>query len=219
MNNRDYKKFAPDCYYHIVNRGNGKQDIFLDDEDSKFFIFRLRENLFPTDFRKSHPIHSRLNGRWQYIRKALPDGAFTLLCYCLMPNHFHLLIRQNALVNINKLISKVCTSYSKYFNKKYERVGHVLQDKFKAVLVASDAQLLWVSAYIHQNPQVAGLVSKLNDYAWSSYPDYAGLRSGSLCEKSILISMAGGAVQYKKFVDESYEKIKERKDIEHLLLD
>lgn len=219
MNFRDYKKFAPNCYYHIFNRGNGKQDIFFDDEDRKFFILRLRENLFPTQFRETHPVKSRINGRWQYKRKTLPDGAFTLLCYCLMPNHFHLLIRQNALVNINKLISKVCTSYSKYFNKKYEKVGHVLQDKFKAVLVVSDPQLLWVSAYIHQNPQVAGLVSKLQDFVWSSYPDYAGIRNGSLCDLTMLISMVGGTEQYKKFVGESYEKIKERKDIEHLLLD
>jgi GT2 family glycosyltransferase len=118
------------------------------------------------------------------------------------------------------LLAKISTSYSKYFNKKYERVGHTFQDAFKAVLVVSDAQLLWLSAYIHQNPNVGGLVTKLSDYPWSSYLDYAGTRNGTLVDKSFLLQMFGGSIKnYEKFVLESFSKIYERKDLEHLLLD
>jgi hypothetical protein len=116
-------------------------------------------------------------------------------------------------------MAKVCTSYSKYFNKKYNLVGHIFQDQFKAVLVDSDSYFLWLSAYIHQNPKVAGLVSDLHNYPWSSYLDYAGLRNGQLSDKTILLGMmpAGGA--YSVFVENSFEYIKARKDFEHLLLD
>jgi putative transposase len=136
-----------------------------------------------------------------------------------MPNHFHLEIRQNADIPISKLIAKVCTSYGKYFNKKYEKVGGLFQDAFKAVHIESDSQLLWLSAYIHNNPKVAGLIENLKDYQWSSYPDYAGLRQGTLCDKNFILKQFANVDAYKKFVDDAFEKIKERKDLEHLFLD
>ena len=225
MNYRDYKQFAPNCFFHIYNRGVGKQDIFLDNEDKKFFLHRLKENLFPELEIQKTAIWELPDGRLlgnshtPYVRKTLPANSFSLHAYCLMPNHFHLLIRQLTTVSVSKLISKVCTSYSKYFNKKYERVGHVFQDKFKSVLVTTDAQLLWLSAYIHQNPAVADLVKSLNDYPWSSYLDYANSQKETLCNKDFIIKMVGSCEFYKKFVEDSFEKIKSRKDIEHLLLD
>jgi putative transposase len=221
VKNRDYKNFAENCYFHIYNRGNGKQEVFLDDEDRKFFLFRLKENLFP----KSP--EDRLLGdgflvaeaHTPYIRKTLPPNSFSLLAYCLMPNHFHFLIRQNTVLPVSKLISKVFTSYSKYFNAKYERVGHVFQDRFKAVLVVNDSQLTWLTAYIHQNPKVGGLVTNLRDYQWSSYLDYIGIRNGTLCDKSFILKMFTSSIEYEKFVEVSYGAIKQRKDIELLLLD
>jgi putative transposase len=222
MNYRDYKQFAQDGYYHIYNRGNGKQDIFLDDEDRKFFLFRMKEYLHPlkTVFPEDGLQGDRVaESHTPYIRKELPPQSFSLLCYVLMPNHFHLLIRQLGQIPISKLIAKVCTSYSKYFNKKYERLGHLFQDKFKAVRIGSDAQLLWLSAYIHNNPLTAGLVKDLAKYPWSSYPDYVGLRQGTLCDKDFIIKMVESPEAYKKFAAEAGIRIKERKDLEQLLLD
>lgn len=205
MNYRDYKQFGAAGYYHVYNRGNNKQDIFLDDEDRKCFLFRMREALYP-EF-----VTSR--------RKPLPEGAFTLLAYCLMPNHFHLLIRQNLSTPISQLIKKVCTGYSKYFNKKHERVGHVFQDQFKAIGISNDSYLLWVSAYIHQNPKVGGLAESLPEYPWSSYRDYLGLRSGKLCSTDLILGMVKNTQEYEKFVDDFFEKIKVKKDIQSLLLE
>ncbi len=178
MRYRDYKNFASGQCYHLYNRGEGKQDIFLDDDDRRFFLMRLKEYLWPDKVQTKPSIGG-------YIRKPLPPGSFNLLAYCLMPNHFHLLIKQLTNLSISKLIARVCTSYSVYFNKKYERVGHVFQDQYKAVLVEHDSYLTWLSAYIHENPKVAGLVSNLEDYTWSSYKDYLGLRQGTLCNKNL----------------------------------
>ncbi len=228
MNYRDYKHFAQNNFYHLYNRGNGRQDVFLDDEDRKFFLFRLKENLFPLKavFRGLPPEDCLQGGasivaesHTPYGRKILPPNSFTLFCYCLMPNHFHFLIRQNTELSISKLVGKVFTSYSKYFNAKYEQVGHVFQDRIKAVLVENDPQLLWLSAYIHNNPLTAGLVKDLTDYPWSSYPDYLGLRQGTLCEKDFIIKMVGSPELYKKFVADAAIKIKERKDLLQFLLD
>lgn len=111
MGNRDYKNFGAGEYYHIYNRGNGKQDIFLSQDDFNFFILKLNQNLFPIIYKQ------------RYFRSPpLPENCFSLICYCLMPNHFHLLIRQNKEITTSKLILRVCTSYSKYFNKKYDKV-------------------------------------------------------------------------------------------------
>ena len=220
MKNRDNRNFAKNGFYHIYNRGNAKQNVFLDDEDRSFFLYRLKENLprlAEGALLQGASLVAEPSGR--YIRKTLPPGCFSLLSYCLMPNHFHFLIRQNTELSISKLIGKVFTSYSKYFNAKYDRVGHVFQDRFKAVLIETDSQLLWVSAYIHQNPKVAGLVEDLVNYKWSSYPDYLGLRNGTLCEKKFLLGMLAGVASYKQFVEDSYHLIHNRKEIEYLLLD
>jgi putative transposase len=154
-----------------------------------------------------------------YVRKILPAGSFTLLSYCLMPNHFHLEIRQNGNVPISKLISKVCTSYGKYFNKKYGNMGGLFQDAFKAVSINSDSQLLWLSAYTHNNPRVARLVTDLKNYSWSSYLDYTGLRQGTLRDKNFILSQFKNTDEYINFVKEAESKIKVMKDIQGCLLD
>ena len=226
MNNRDYKEFAPGSYYHVFNRGNGKQNIFLDNNDYEFFLLRLRENLFPkhaiplkTVFKGIQGIEAGSKSHTVYARKLLPENSFDLVSYCLMPNHYHFLIKQNSDISVAKLISKVCTSYSKVFNKKYEKVGHLFQDKFRAVLVDSNEYLVWLSAYIHGNPKVAGLVKDLIDYPWSSYNAYLDNRKDNLCKKDIVLSQFDKISDYKKFVDEAISLIFEKKELENMLLD
>jgi hypothetical protein len=136
-----------------------------------------------------------------------------------MLNHFHLLVRQNSKLPTTKLLAKVSTSYSKYFNKKYNHVGGVFQDQYKAVLVDNDSYLLWVSAYIHQNPKVAGLVTDLRDYPYSSYLEYLDQRQKTLADKSLILNMAGGSAGYERFVVSALDHLKQRKELESLLLD
>lgn len=220
MNNRDYKVFRPENYYHVYNRGVGKIDIFRDDQDFRFFLSRLEENLFPGSLPDGAHQGIIRKAHTPYIRKSLPKDAFSLINYCLMPNHFHFLIRQDTDLPISKLLLKVCGGYSKYFNIKYDRVGSLFQDQFKAVWVDSDSYLVWLSAYIHQNPKVAGLVTNVEDYNWSSYPDYIGIRQGNLIDKTLIIGMfKDNPKAYKNFVEESLNKIQQRKDLSDLFLD
>jgi hypothetical protein len=137
-----------------------------------------------------------------------------------MPNHFHLIIKQLGDVSISKLISKICTSYSKNFNKKYNPIGSLFQDSFKAILIDNDNYLLWLSAYIHQNPKVASLVKNSSYWQWSSYPDFIGIRNGVLCQKGIIMDRFKNINEYKNFVESSFEIIKNKKgELEDLFMD
>lgn len=215
MNNRDYKIFAEGEIFHIYNRGVGKMDIFESPDDYSFFLYRMKENLSPELVSKER----RAPSPGGYVRKLLPSGSFTLLAYCLMPNHFHLVIRQNTTLPISTFMLKLCGGYSKNFNATRDRVGSVFQDQFKSVLVDSDEYLRWISAYVHSNPKVAGLVTDLKDYPWSSYVDYVGQRNGVLCKKDVIINSFKDITEYVEFVESAGEIIKERKDMDHLFLD
>ena len=184
MNSRDYKFFRPGHYYHIYNRGDNRELVFKEDADYFNFIKRMKMVLGLTPV-----INSGLRIR------PVPPGSFTILCYCLMPNHFHFLIRQNTELPIGELINKVITSYAKYFNSKYKRVGNLFQDTFKAKEIDTDSYLTYVTAYIHNNP------SDPLSYAYSSLPEFLGTRNGRLCQpKFILNYFQNNSEEYKKFV-------------------
>lgn len=176
MNNRDYKQFSRDTISHIYNRGNNKEKIFFDEQDYKAFLFRLGLALsFSEKELNEVPLLAM-----PYSRIRITAGNkqnFKLHSFCLMPNHFHLIIEQIEEVSVSNLISKLSTSYSKYINNKYKKIGHVFQDKFKAVLIDTDSQLMWTSAYIHMNPVKDGLVREPENYKWSSYLDYINERN------------------------------------------
>ncbi len=197
MNTRDYKQFSPGCCYHIYNRSNDKRDIFLDDDDYGMFMLRLKQNLFPESYEK-------------HRTPPLPTGSFSLVAYSLMPNHFHLKIRQNGDVPITKLMLRLCTSYSKYFNKRHDRIGHLFQDRYKTKLIDSNKYLLWVSAYIHLNSKLANPTVDPISYKWSSLGEYARGEDG-ICEKSVILKQFGSPREYLKFVEESYQPLREKK--------
>ncbi len=187
MNSRDYKFFRPGHYYHIYNRGDNREQIFNDEADYLNFIKRMKmvQGLMPI-------INSGLRIR------PVPQGSFTIICFCLMPNHFHFLIRQNTDLPIGELMNKVSTSYAKYFNAKYKRIGNLFQDTFKAKLVDNDSYLTYVTAYIHNNP------ADPFNYLYSSLPEFLGTRNGKLCEPEFVLNyFKRNREEYKKFV-ESY---------------
>lgn len=168
MQFRDYKNFKQDQYYHIYNRGVNRQQIFLDHSDYDGFIKRLA--IIINRYSNYHKLNLR-----PYFK-----NEFSIIAYCLMPNHFHILIRQNTAEPISKLISKLCTSYAKYFNNKYGRVGNLFQDAFKAKILDSDAYMTYISAYIHLNPKEHSW-----DYQYSSLKEY--IHGGTLCEKNFIL--------------------------------
>jgi len=162
-------------YYHIYNRGIHKQDIFLKEDDYVFYLQRLRQ--------------------------AKEKQKASVICYCLMPNHVHLLLRQDSKIPIYRVISSLHTSYSMYFNRKYDKVGHLFQSRFKQKNIEKDEYLLHLSCYIHLNPFIDGFVEKPEDYQWSSYPDYIDLRPGTLCDKEPVL-LDNPSDWYKQITEE-----------------
>lgn len=173
-NGRDYKSFFPGGYFHVYNRGVAKQEIFLDDQDYNNFLKRCRMAL-------NRDFLQEINTRIRVT--PLPSDCITIATYCLMPNHFHFLIRQENNISIDKYISRVCSSYTKYFNKKYNRVGGLFEDQFKAKLVDTDSYLQYVSAYIHNNP-----VSPMT-YPYSSLAEYLNPMENSLSDPSLILQL------------------------------
>ncbi len=199
MNNRDYKKFLPNTIFHIYNRGNNKEKIFFDNQDYKAFLFRLGLCLGFTEEELNK--EKLIAMPYSRIRITTTNkNNFKLYAFSLILNHFHLLIEQVGDIPISKLISKVCTSYVKYINKKHKRVGHIFQDKFKAVLVENNPQLMWTSSYIHMNAVKDGLVKHPSEYLWSSYNDYASNRNLPIINKELLLSTFGDK---KNFVEQT----------------
>lgn len=211
MNARDYKSFRKDHYYHVYNRGNNKEDIFKDSYDYINFLKRFKIGLGISEVPTRRPQRGSLGStKKQKIRiVSLPENSFTILAYCLMPNHFHFLIRQNSDLGIDRLMAKICSSYAWYFNQRYDRVGNVFQDHFKAKLINSDRYLTYLSAYIHNNPPSPA------SYPFSSMQTYSESTSDDLCDTSIILKYFGNNRDaYRKFVyDFSSEQLSSLKDL------
>lgn len=165
------KIFVENGYYHIFNRGVEKRVIFIDDTDYRTFLYFIKYYLAPPDKKDI-----KMTKRSLY-------KEVDLLSYCLMPNHFHLLLKQHSQDGMTKFVRAISTNYVCYFNIRYQRVGTLFQGKYKAVLVDNDPYLLHVSRYIHLNPRKLDRVGPwkgsdpLSSYPYSSYGYYLGLKS------------------------------------------
>lgn len=166
-------------YYHIFNRSNNNEIVFKSPENYLFFLKKYREYL---------------------------ESLVVTLAYCLMPTHFHLLvyIASKEIERIQKNIGTWLSSYTKAINKRYKRHGSLFQHHTKAVLISSNNYLLSAAAYIHQNPVMSGLVDKLEDWIYSSYQDYIGMRKGSLPDTEIIRTRFSSA---KEFIEFSNQRI------------
>ena len=135
-----------------------------------------------------------------------------------MPNHFHLLIKQLKDGGTSEFISKLINSYTKFYNIKFNRVGPLFQGQFKAVLIKSDEQLIYVSRYIHLNPISSFLVKDLNKYEWSSYKEYIEGIKG-FCQKEEILGFFKDTKSYQKFVLNQIEYAQTLEKIKHQLID
>lgn len=176
------KQYLENGYYHLYNRGVEKRIIFEDEQDYKVFLSYLKEYLEPKDKLKLEK-DLQVSTSWllkNKIQKKIAMNNYAdkidLLCYCLMPNHFHLLIKQKTKRGIENFMKSLGTRYAIYFNHKYKRVGGLFQSTYKAVLIETDEQLLHLSRYIHNNP--SELLShqglSLLEYPYSSLSNYLG---------------------------------------------
>ena len=204
-----------EIYYHIYNRGSDKRDIFIDKMDYERFLKGLKEynTVINVDIRD---LKSQNKGQTSGFtrRSDLCDLKLVeIMCYCLMPNHFHLVLRALLEDGIAKFIQKLGTGYAMYFNKKYDHSGHLFQGKYKSKEINADFYLTYLTGYIHLNPVVAKLVDLPEKYKYSSYLDYLGRKETDFLDfdKEILeIKME----DYEKFImelknnKELFEKVK-----------
>lgn len=164
-----------ESFYHVYNRGVEKRNIFQDNQDYAVFLSYLSTYLSPKDELALRTIIQGKEPNRQGKDKALKllnlknyNKDIELVCYALLPNHFHLLIRQGSNV-LHNFINSIGTRYAMYFNRKYHRTGVLFQDVYKAVLVQNDEQLLHLSRYIHLNPtEILGLPA--NKWAEAKHP-------------------------------------------------
>jgi putative transposase len=146
-------------FYHIYNRGNNRQNIFFERDNYLHFLYLVREYL--------------------------ATKGVDILAYCLMPNHYHFLVYlQND--NLSPAMHRLSVAYTKAINKRFDRSGALFQGRFQTIHVNDPNYLIHLSRYIHLNPVKAGFVNRAEEWEFSSYPEYVGLRSGTLPQMDYL---------------------------------
>lgn len=206
--------FANQEFYHIYNRGLEKQNIFLTTKDRSHFL----ETLFYYQLNDPKPKFS-LYRQSKIFSINTNENLIDIVAYCLMPNHFHLLVKQRQENGISEFMRKFVHSYTKYRNVKYKRQGPLFQGVFKAKRVETDEQLVHLSRYIHLNPFVSGIIKDLDQYPWSSFPVYIGMIEDKSLAKDEILNFFKSPLDYKSFVlaQADYGETLER--IKHIMID
>ena len=156
------RKYSESGIYHVMFRGINKQKIFLESWDYKKMV--------------------------EILAMLKEEIDFQLYAYCLMSNHAHFIIKENSPGEISKIMHRLLTKYSRWFNIKYERTGTLMENRYKSKVVDVDEYFVHVIRYVHQNPVKGGLVENIADYPWSSYGDYVSEKE-SLTDKAFLFEM------------------------------
>ena len=210
-----YDEFTPGEIFHICTRGVESRIIFRHDSDHHRFRSLMLHYL---SAEQVISFSIALKFKQGFARTAKGEGLVDILSYCLMPNHIHLLLKENIEGGISKYMQRLLNSYAKHFNMSQDRSGSLFTNPFKAVLVDSDEQLLHVSRYIHLNPYVSHIVKDVFNYPWSSLNEYVGKVRKPICHKSLISSLINKD-DYKKFVKDDAKYAKSLADIQHLLID
>ena len=202
---------------HVLNRGVEKRKVFLSDSDyvrfvHNLFVFndknRVNNNNYHIGKNKNIDIGCR------YLRRER-ESLVNIHAFCLMPNHYHLLLSPVVENGISKFIQKINMGYAKHFNEKYERSGSLFQGKSKKIIIDNDAYFIHLPYYIHLNPldvfapewrerrvnDLAQCVKQLESYRWSSHLDYLGKKNfPSVTDRRFLLEVFGGEGGYKKSI-------------------
>jgi putative transposase len=172
--------FQPDHYYHLYNRGNDRDPIFFERENYLHFL--------------------------RLVRRHLIEQTLDVLAYCLMPNHYHLLVRCKT-GEVSGAMQRLSMAYTKAMNRRYNRVGSLFQGQFQAIAVDRDEYLYHLTRYIHLNPVKAEIVAHLQDWEFSSYLEYAGLRNGTLPKLDVLKQQFATDAEYQMFLKSDHDDL------------
>jgi hypothetical protein len=218
-------EFANDEFYHIYNRGVDKREVFACPRDYERFLLimdllnnkndgivlrwrnykRLNIDATLEDFYKIYPVNES-------------ERLVKVVTYCLNPNHFHFELKQTVDGGVRIFMHKIGTSYTNYFNSKYDRTGSLFQGRYKSIHISSNEHLLLLSAYINMNHQIHGYPE--TDWPYSSLLDYTGRRGNKLCDKEPILGQFDNNVsEYKKYLSTNADYFKEKKEMEKYILE
>ena len=178
--------FVSDIYYHFYNRGNNRQAVFFEPDNYLYFLSRLKKYLVP---------------------------VVKIIAYCLMPTHYHILVRvmlqtsevlktSEVSAQVSLAMQKFLISYTKAINKRFERVGSLFQGQFQAKPIQNYPHLMNLCVYIHGNPVKDGLVAAPEDWIYSNYLEWLGQRDGTLVDREFIQENFGSPKEYKALVME-----------------
>ncbi|HHE38186.1 MAG TPA: hypothetical protein ENL20_06405 [Candidatus Cloacimonetes bacterium] len=186
------EEFIKNQYFHFYNHAVENGLLFREDDDYLWFLdkFNLKLEKYPT----------------------------SVFAYCLMPNHFHFLLRQESDKPIYQIFNDLNNSYVPHYNFKYKRKGRLYREPLQHIHIKKENYLIYLCQYIHYNPVKAGLVKELEDWKYSNYPEWIGLRNGKLYNNELLLAYFGNPREYKKQIKE-HEKYMKEKEFGKLLFD
>jgi len=168
--------FSPGGYCHIYNRGANRQPIFNCADN---YVFLLRR-----------------------VKQCVVQCQITVIAYCLMPNHYHFVLRQDSEHPVSQFVQSLFNSYTKAFNKVYARSGTLFEGPFRAVPIDDETYLLHACRYVHRNPLEAGLVTDVADWPYTNYLEWIGQRNGALVDREFVQSYFATPAAYARFVME-----------------
>jgi putative transposase len=191
-------EFHNEGFYHIYNRGVDKQDIFLDIYDYQ----RMMDTLL---IKNDSTTTIKHGFRKSEIKKIILQEPYVKIhAFCLMTNHFHLLVEQKKQGGVSDYLQRVGNSYTKYFNAKYKRTGHIFESTFKDRIIESEKYLCHLSRYIHSNPhkycKLKNKFDYIKHYKWSSLRHYLGLEKIKIVDDSIIRKYFQNIDEYEQYI-------------------
>lgn len=210
-------RFADGEYYHIYNRGVEKRDIVCDAHDVKRIFLSIRV------FNTREPIGSIYEANFRTKNLSKNDLLVSFVAYCINPNHYHFLIRQDKESGVSRFMHRFGVGYTNYFNEKYKRSGSLFQGSFKARHVSNNEDLLRISAYVNLNYKVHRLPlgNSVPKSSWQEYMRPSNKRKERICDTGMILDQFNRKRDYEQFATSSVKSIiaKRRPDIEDLLLE
>jgi REP element-mobilizing transposase RayT len=186
-------QFTQGEYYHIYNRGCNRAKIFHSDENYQFLLRKLRKYFISTEV--------------------------SVIAFCLMPNHYHFLLRQDGDKSVGGMVQTIFNGYSKAFNQRYNRSGTLFEGPFKAILIEKFSHLIHLCRYIHRNPLDVGLVTNIEKWQYSNYPEWIGLRDDILVDREFIKENYPSSKDYETFVMEYVSPKRIDKDLQKYYFD
>ncbi len=210
-------------YYHVFNRGTARQPVYSNKRDYDRFLLTLAYYQYENPSLKlsrflTLPHLEQLE--YLSLHHNPKEKLVEIICYCLMPNHFHLILRQVLPNGISKFMRQVLNSYTRFYNAKHERPGPLFQGSFKAILIETDEQLIHLSRYIHLNPLVSGVVRDIDflDFPWTSFKVILQHKS-ALVNAEPILSHFSSIEDYKTFVLDQASYARELEKVKYLTLE